>query len=76
MGDRLAVVAGAGGPLGRTVAAKLADIGYSVVGIDRNEDGLRLLPEGVRRVTGDPADPTAAKTLIDAVAAEAPPTCW
>jgi NAD(P)-dependent dehydrogenase (short-subunit alcohol dehydrogenase family) len=73
MGERLAVVAGAGGPLGRAVAAKLADTGYGVVGIDRNEDGLRLLPGAVRRVTGDPADPAVAKTLMDAVAAESGP---
>jgi NAD(P)-dependent dehydrogenase (short-subunit alcohol dehydrogenase family) len=74
MGERVAVVAGAGGPLGRAVSVKLADTGYTVVGIDRKEEGLRQLPEGVHRVPGDPADPAASKALIDGIAAEiAPP---
>ena len=70
MGEQLAVVAGAGGPLGRAVAVKLADTGYTVVGIDRNEEGLGRLPDGIHRVTGDPTDPSAPKTLVDSIVAE------
>ena len=49
MSDRVAIVAGAGGPLGRAAAVKLAAAGYTVVGIDRNEDGLRELPDGIHQ---------------------------
>lgn len=73
MTDRLAVVAGAGGPLGRAVAVKLAGTGYTVVGIDRSEEGMRQLPDGIRHLVGDPTDPSVSKTLIDRVAAEAGP---
>jgi NAD(P)-dependent dehydrogenase (short-subunit alcohol dehydrogenase family) len=44
MSDRLAIVAGAGGPLGRAPAVKLAAAGFTVVGIDRNEDGCVNCP--------------------------------
>src|SRR5215472_7883688 len=71
MSDRVAVVAGAGGPLGRAVAEKLASAGFTVVGIDRNEDELRGLPDSIRRVPGDPADPAVSKALLDRVVAEA-----
>ena len=51
--------------------------GYTVVGIDRNEQGLKELPDGIRREVGDATDPAAAKSLIDRIAAEAgPPRCW
>jgi len=70
MSDRVAVVAGAGGPLGRAVAVKLVSEGFAVVGIDRNEDELRGLSDGIRRVPGDPADPAVSKTLLDRVVAE------
>jgi NAD(P)-dependent dehydrogenase (short-subunit alcohol dehydrogenase family) len=71
--DRVALVAGAGGPLGRAVAAKLSAAGFSVVGIDRNEAGLRELPDGVRGLPGDPTDPAAAAALVQRVAAEIGP---
>lgn len=73
MSDRVAVVVGAGGALGRVVAARLAGAGFAVAGIDRSEDGLRELPDGVLRVPGDATDPAAAKALVDRVAAEAGP---
>lgn len=40
MSERVAIVADAGGELGRATAAKLAAAGYAVTGIDRNEKGL------------------------------------
>ena len=69
--ERVAVVVGAGGGLGRATARALAAAGYSVAGVDRGEHGLRDLPDGVRRVVGDAADPAAARTLMDRIAAEA-----
>jgi NAD(P)-dependent dehydrogenase (short-subunit alcohol dehydrogenase family) len=45
MSDRVAVVAGAGGPLGRAVAVRLAGAGFTVAGVDRSGDGLRELPD-------------------------------
>jgi 3-oxoacyl-[acyl-carrier protein] reductase len=71
--ERVAVVAGAGGGLGRATAVALASAGYTVVGVDRNEEGLKELPDGIRRKAGDATDPATAKALIDQVAAEAGP---
>jgi 3-oxoacyl-[acyl-carrier protein] reductase len=41
MSERVAIVTGAGGELGRVTAAKLAAAGYAVTGIDRSERGLK-----------------------------------
>ncbi len=38
--ERVAIVVGAGGALGRVTAAALAGSGYTVVGVVRNEQGL------------------------------------
>ena len=51
MSDRVAIVVGAGGLLGRTVASELAADGFTVVGVDRSEEGLRELPD--RTVVGE-----------------------
>jgi NAD(P)-dependent dehydrogenase (short-subunit alcohol dehydrogenase family) len=73
MSDRVAIVAGAGGPLGRAVSVKLAAAGFTVVGIDRNEEGLRELPDGIHQVPGDTTDPAVPKALVDHVVAEVGP---
>ena len=72
-GERVAIVVGAGGELGRATAKALAAAGYTVVGVDRNEQGLKELPDGIRREVGDATDPAAAKSLIDQIAAEVGP---
>lgn len=71
--ERVATVVGAGGGLGRATAEALATAGYAVVGVDRNEEGLKELPGGIRRKVGDATDPAAAKSLIDQIAAEVGP---
>jgi NAD(P)-dependent dehydrogenase (short-subunit alcohol dehydrogenase family) len=73
MTERVAILAGAGGELGRVTAQKLAGAGFTVVGIDRNEEGLKGLPEGIRYEVGDPTDPAVAKSLVDRIAAEVGP---
>ena len=73
MSDRVAIVVGAGGELGRATAELLADTGYTVVGVDRDEQRLNELSAGIRREAGDPADPAAARSLIDRIAAAAGP---
>jgi NAD(P)-dependent dehydrogenase (short-subunit alcohol dehydrogenase family) len=70
MTEPVAIVAGAGGELGRPVATTLADNGFTVVGVDRNEAGLQELPDTVRREAGDPTDPALAKAIVDGIAAE------
>jgi NAD(P)-dependent dehydrogenase (short-subunit alcohol dehydrogenase family) len=67
---KVAVVVGAAGELGRSTAQKLTAAGFTAVGVDRNEDGLKQLPDGIRYVAGDPTDPAAAKTIVDRIAAE------
>jgi NAD(P)-dependent dehydrogenase (short-subunit alcohol dehydrogenase family) len=49
MSSRVAIVVGAGGELGRSTAEKLAAAGFTVVGVDRSEQGLKELPGGIRR---------------------------
>src|SRR5215469_5949259 len=73
MSDRVAIAVGAGGELGRATAEILASAGYTVVGVDRNEQGLKDLSGGIRREAGDATDPTSAKSLIDRIAAEVGP---
>ncbi len=68
--QRVAILAGAGGELGRVTAQRLAAAGFTVVGIDRNEDGLKQLPDGIRYEVGDPTDPTIAKSLVDRIAVD------
>src|ERR1700678_2326822 len=72
-GERVAIVVGAGGELGRSTAEALAGTGYTVVGVDRSEPELGKLSEGIRREVGDATDPAAAKSLVDRIAAEAGP---
>jgi NAD(P)-dependent dehydrogenase (short-subunit alcohol dehydrogenase family) len=69
MSGPVAVVAGAGGELGRAVAEKLAAAGFTVAGIDRSEQALKQLPDGIWRETADPADPAAARSVVDRIAA-------
>jgi NAD(P)-dependent dehydrogenase (short-subunit alcohol dehydrogenase family) len=68
--DRVAIVVGAGGELGRSTAAKLAATGFTVVGVDRNEDRLKELPDGIRYKAADATDPVAARGVVDRIAAE------
>ena len=70
---RVAIVAGAGGELGRATALTLADRGFAVVGIDRSESGLKELPDGIGREVADPTDPEAARAVVDAIAEEVGP---
>src|SRR3954469_13082055 len=65
---RVAIVAGAGGELGRATATTLADRGFTVVGIDRSEAGLKELPDGVGREVADATDPASARSIVDVIA--------
>ena len=69
-GGRVAIVVGAGGELGRVTAEKLAAAGFTVVGVDRSEEGLKELPGGIRYVVGDATDPAAARSVVDRIAVE------
>ena len=74
--ERVAIVVGAGGELGRWTAEKLAAAGFTVAGVDRSEEGLKELPDGIRREAADPADPAdpaAAREVVGRIAAEVGP---
>jgi NAD(P)-dependent dehydrogenase (short-subunit alcohol dehydrogenase family) len=73
MNERVAIVVGAGGELGRVTAEKLASAGFTVVGVDRNGEALKELPDGIRHAVGDPTDPAVARSLVDKIAAEVGP---
>jgi NAD(P)-dependent dehydrogenase (short-subunit alcohol dehydrogenase family) len=70
MSERVAIVVGAGGDVGRATVRKLAAAGFTAVGVDRNEEALKELPDGIRYVAGDPTDPAVARSLVDQIAAE------
>jgi NAD(P)-dependent dehydrogenase (short-subunit alcohol dehydrogenase family) len=72
-GERVAIVVGAGGELGRATAEKLVAAGFTAVGVDRNEEGLKALPESIRREAADATDPAAARSVVDRIAAEVGP---
>jgi NAD(P)-dependent dehydrogenase (short-subunit alcohol dehydrogenase family) len=73
MGAQVAIVAGAGGELGRATTMALAAGGRSVVAVDRSERGLIDLPSGIRREVADTTDPAVAAKLIGRIAAEIGP---
>jgi NAD(P)-dependent dehydrogenase (short-subunit alcohol dehydrogenase family) len=73
MSERVAIVAGAGGELGRATAQKLAAAGFTVVRTDRSEKGLKELPDGIRREVADAVDPAAARSVVGRIAAEVGP---
>ena len=74
MSEHVAIVAGAGGGgLDRATAEKLAAAGFTVAGVDRSEEGLKELPDGIRREAADPTNPAAARSVVDRIAAEAGP---
>ena len=73
MSAKVAIVDGAGGPLGRATAVTLAANGLTVVAVDRNERGLGDLPDDIRREVADATDPAVATRLIDRIAGEAGP---
>jgi NAD(P)-dependent dehydrogenase (short-subunit alcohol dehydrogenase family) len=73
MSERVAIVVGAGGELGRATAQKLGAAGFSVVGVDRNEDGLKALPDGLRYEVGDATDAAVDRALVERIAAEVGP---
>jgi NAD(P)-dependent dehydrogenase (short-subunit alcohol dehydrogenase family) len=70
---RVAIVAGAGGALGRASATTLAARGLTVVAVDRNGQALRELPGGIRREVADTTDQAAAKGVTDRIAADVGP---
>jgi len=65
MSERVAIVAGAGGELGRATAEKLAAAGLTVAGVDRSQEALKELPDGIGREAADPADP--AEVLVNTI---------
>ena len=68
MSAKVAIVAGAGGSLGRATAERLVADGLTVVAVDRNERGLGDLSDDIRREVADATDPAAAARLIDRIA--------
>lgn len=70
MGSRIAIVAGAGSGLGQATAVALNDAGLTVVAVDRNEAGLKQLPDEIFREVGDATDPAVPGPLVDRIAAE------
>ena len=73
MSARIAIVVGAGTGLGQATAIALAAAGVTVVAVDRNEPGLKELPDDIRRVVADATDPTAAGPLVEKIAGEVGP---
>jgi NAD(P)-dependent dehydrogenase (short-subunit alcohol dehydrogenase family) len=64
---RVAIVVGAAGELGRATAIKLADIGMTVVAVDRDETGLAALPDDIARELADATDPGSVAPMVERV---------
>jgi NAD(P)-dependent dehydrogenase (short-subunit alcohol dehydrogenase family) len=64
---RVAIVIGAAGELGRATAVKLADIGMTVVAVDRSETGLAALPDSIARELADATDPGSVAPMVERV---------
>ncbi|HEY2550582.1 MAG TPA: SDR family oxidoreductase [Streptosporangiaceae bacterium] len=73
MSTGVAIVAGAGGALGRATAEILADDGLTVVAVDRNQDALAGLSAGIRREVADATSRAEAEKLAGRLAAEIGP---
>lgn len=69
-GTKTAVVTGASGALGLATVDVLAGRGMTVVGVDRDEEVLRALPETVHREAADLTDRDAAAALFDRIGSE------
>jgi NAD(P)-dependent dehydrogenase (short-subunit alcohol dehydrogenase family) len=70
---RVAIVAGAGGALGRATSLALSGSGFTVVAVDRNENALRELPGNIRSEVADATDPGVPAPLVDRIAGEIGP---
>jgi NAD(P)-dependent dehydrogenase (short-subunit alcohol dehydrogenase family) len=73
MSNRIAIVAGAGSGLGQATALALHAAGVTVVAVDRNEAGLKELPEGVHLEVADATDPAVPGPLMERIVAEVGP---
>lgn len=70
MSTRIAIVAGAGSGLGQATALALHAAGWTVVAVDRNEAGLKQLPEGISLEVADASDPAVPGPLMERIALE------
>jgi NAD(P)-dependent dehydrogenase (short-subunit alcohol dehydrogenase family) len=70
MSTRVAIVVGSATGLGQATALALHAAGLTVVGVDRNADGLKGLPDGIHREVADATDPAVPGPLMDRIAAE------
>ena len=73
MSTRVAIVAGAGGALGRATSMALSGAGFTVVAVDRSDHALRELPGSIRSEVADTTDPAVPAPLIDRIAGEVGP---
>src|SRR5579864_9626579 len=70
MNDRIAIVAGSGTGLGQATALALHAAGLTVVAVDRNEAGLRELPDEISRQVADATNPAVPGPLVERIATE------
>lgn len=73
MSAKVAIVTGGAGFLGRATAINLASRGLTVVAVDRSEQSLGDLPDGIVREAVDATDPSAARNAVDRIAADVGP---
>ncbi|HVY14985.1 MAG TPA: SDR family oxidoreductase [Rhodopila sp.] len=61
-----AIVTGAASGMGRVMAIALAEVGFGVLAVDRDEAGLSGLPAPIRPFTADLADPASFERITQA----------
>ena len=70
MSSPVAVVVGAGSGLGQATALAFQRAGMTVVAVDRNDPGLKELPDEIRREVADASDPAVPGPLMARIAQE------
>jgi len=73
MSTPIAIVVGAGSGLGQATALTLHRAGLTVVAVDRNEAGLKKLPDAIRREVADATDPAVPGPLVNRITAAVGP---
>lgn len=61
---KTAIVTGAASGMGRTMALGLSVAGFDVIAVDRNAEGLATLPDPIKPVAADLAQPQSFETIV------------
>jgi NAD(P)-dependent dehydrogenase (short-subunit alcohol dehydrogenase family) len=67
MSQSTAIVTGGAGGIGRVLCARLRDIGWRVIAVDQDAEGLDALPDRIESHVADVGDEDAVSAVFDAL---------